>query len=289
MTDDKPITADPITAYPITADPATTDSVTADAEAAQETTETAETTEITETTEAAETKDTDTADEPTPVAKPRRNVKQRTEPRKAPVQPETTTDEAGGRDVWRRLGAVAIVLLASFAVVVLWARPAHEPAPPAGQQRSAAPPAVTVLNPTDIAYLQLMISLDTSAAQLFELILAGGDPALTPIAKAAADGHKGELVALRKALADGGAVEDSSIHAGHDLPGMVVDADMAAIRALPAAQQPAKALEVLREHLTGTTALCGSEAKNGADPATKAAAAQVLDAHGKLLAQLPKM
>ncbi|MGI5176939.1 DUF305 domain-containing protein [Dactylosporangium sp. CA-152071] len=199
-------------------------------------------------------------------------------------------DEAGerGRDGWRRVGAVLIVLVAAFAVVVLWARPAHEPTAPTAQ-RSTAPVAVTSLNPTDIAYLQLMISLNTSAGQLFDLIVTGGDPALTPIARSAADGHRAELAALRKALADGGAVEDSSIHAGHDLPGMVVDADMAAIRAVPAAQQPAKALEVLRDHLTGTTALCGSEAKNGADPATKAAAQQVLDAHSKLLAQLPTM
>ncbi|GAA1526364.1 hypothetical protein GCM10009827_048950 [Dactylosporangium maewongense] len=193
-----------------------------------------------------------------------------------------------GRDGWRRVGAVLIVLVAAFAVVVLWARPAHEPTAPTAQ-RSTAPVAVTSLNPTDIAYLQLMISLNTSAGQLFDLIVTGGDPALTPIARSAADGHRAELAALRKALADGGAVEDSSIHAGHDLPGMVVDADMAAIRAVPAAQQPAKALEVLRDHLTGTTALCGSEAKNGADPATKAAAQQVLDAHSKLLAQLPTM
>ncbi|MFF5231609.1 hypothetical protein [Dactylosporangium sp. NPDC000521] len=200
----------------------------------------------------------------------------------------TGETEERGRDAWRRVGAVLIVLVGAFAVVVLWARPAHEPAAPTGQ-RSTAPVAVTSLNPTDIAYLQLMISLNTSAGQLFDLIITGGDPVLTPIARTAADGHRAELAALRKALADGGAVEDSSIHAGHDLPGMVVDADMAAIRAAPAAQQPAKALEVLRDHLTGTTALCGSEAKNGADPATKAAAQQVLDAHGKLLAQLPTM
>ncbi|MEV4512776.1 hypothetical protein AB0K00_27860 [Dactylosporangium sp. NPDC049525] len=205
-----------------------------------------------------------------------------------PAAPVADAGEAGGSDVWRRVGAVVIVIVAAFAVVVLWARPAHEPAPPVAQ-RSSAPPAVTVLNPTDIAYLQLMISLDTSAGQLFDLIVAGGDPALVPIARSAADGHRAELAALRKALTDGGAIEDSSIHAGHDLPGMVVEADMAAIRALPAAQQPAKALEVLREHLTGTTALCGSEAKNGADPATKAAAEQVLAAHSKLLGQLPAM
>jgi hypothetical protein len=237
-------------------------------------------------------------------AKPRRNVKQRgattppatpaPEVPAPPAAPPTAGADAdadadagaGGRDIWRRVGAVTIVLVAAFAVVVLWARPAHEPAPPVAQH-SSAPPAVTVLNPTDIAYLQLMISLDASAVQLFELIIASGDPVLGPIARTAAEGHQAELAALRKALSDGGAVEDSSIHAGHDLPGMVVEADMAAIRAVPAAQQPAKALEVLRDHLTGTTALCGSEAKNGADPATKAAAEAVLAAHGKLLAQLP--
>lgn len=206
----------------------------------------------------------------------------------AAAKQAAAADEARGKDAWRRVGAVVIVLVAAVAVVVLWARPAHEPAAP-GAQPGSAPVAITVLNPTDIAYLQLMISLDTSAGQLFEHIIASGDPVLGPIARTGADGHKAELAALRKALTDGGAIEDSSIHAGHDLPGMVVDADMAAIRALPAAQQPAKAAEVLRDHLTGTTALCGSEAKNGADPATQAIAAGVLDAHGKLLAQLPAM
>lgn len=268
-------------------------------------------------TAAPETTGTPEAAEPTTEpapdgqpAKPRRNIKRRSDGPPAtaeaahaePATAKATTaatdgkdaedgEEDAGRDVWRRVGAVATVLVAAFAVVVLWARPAHEPAPPAPTtaQGASAPPAVTVLNPTDIAYLQLMISLDTSAAQLFDHIVASGDPVLGPIARTAAEGHQTELAALRKALSDGGAVEDSSIHAGHDLPGMVVEADMAAIRALPPAQQPAKALEVLRDHLTGTTALCGSEAKNGADPATKAAAQQVLDAHSKLLAQLPAM
>ena len=259
--------------------------------------ETRETTAPTETItppEAAEAAPAPAPDQTQPPAKSRRNVQQRNDASTPAAEPEAPDDEDSddsGRDVWRRVGAVAIVLVAAFAVVVLGARPAHEPAPPTptGAQGGNTPPAVTVLNPTDIAYLQLMISLDTSAAQLFDHIVASGDPVLGPIARTAAEGHKTELAALRKALTDGGAVEDSSIHAGHDLPGMVVEADMAAIRALPPAQQPAKALEVLRDHLTGTTALCGSEAKNGADPATKAAAQQVLDAHGKLLAQLPAM
>ncbi|MEV0132392.1 hypothetical protein AB0H83_28510 [Dactylosporangium sp. NPDC050688] len=265
----------------------------ATAETPIETRETTAPTETIATPGAAEA----APDQTQPPARSRRNVKQRSDapPPAAETEAEAPdgedTEDDHGRDVWRRVGAVAIVLVAAFAVVVLWARPAHEPAPPAptGAQGGGAPPAVTVLNPTDIAYLQLMISLDTSAAQLFDHIVAGGDPVLGPIARTAAEGHKTELAALRKALTDGGAVEDSSIHAGHDLPGMVVEADMAAIRALPPAQQPAKALEVLRDHLTGTTALCGSEAKNGADPATKAAAQQILDAHGKLLAQLPAM
>jgi uncharacterized protein (DUF305 family) len=187
-------------------------------------------------------------------------------------------------DVWRRVGAVAIVLVAALAVVILWARPAHEPPPPTPYSRPA-PAAITSLNPTDLAFLQLMISLDNSALPLFDLIRT--DPALQPLATTAADGHRAELVALRAALTDGGGVEDPSQHAGHDLPGMVIEEDLAAVRAVPAAQQPAKALAVLRDHLTGTTALATSEGKSGADPASKAAAATVLDAHTKLLARLP--
>ncbi|WP_238013510.1 DUF305 domain-containing protein [Dactylosporangium sp. AC04546] len=188
-------------------------------------------------------------------------------------------------DQWRRLGAVGVVVVAAVVAVILWAERAPEP-PPAAAATSA--PAVTSsLSPTDLAYLQLMISLDDSALPLLDILAA--DPAQAAMARIAADGHRAELVELRAALGAGGGVEDSSIHAGHDLPGMVVDADLAAVRAVPAEQRTAKALEVLREHLTGTTALCTSEGKAGADPATKAAAARILDAHGKLLAALPAM
>ncbi|MET7395740.1 hypothetical protein ABZS66_19830 [Dactylosporangium sp. NPDC005572] len=192
-------------------------------------------------------------------------------------------------DAWRRAGAVGLVAVAAVVALILWARsgpePSREPSPPVA---AASAPAVTSsLSPTDLAYLQLMISLDDSALPLLEILAA--DPAQAAFAKTAADGHRAELAELRAALVAGGGVEDSSIHAGHDLPGMVVDADLAAVRAVPAAQRTAKAVEVLREHLTGTTALCTSEGRAGADPATKAAAARILDAHGKLLAALPAM
>ncbi|UWP78689.1 DUF305 domain-containing protein [Dactylosporangium fulvum] len=209
-----------------------------------------------------------------------------TVPTPDPGRPGRDATPAVSTDIWRRAGAVAVVLVAAIVVVVLWARPAHEPAPP-GAAASSAPAPVSSLNPTDVAFLQLMISLDNSALPLFEILAA--DPALATLAGTGADGHRAELAALRAALTAGGAVEDPGLHAGHDLPGMVVDADLAAVRGVPAGQRSAKALEVLREHLTGTTALATNEGKAGADPATKAAAAQILDAHTKLLSSLPAM
>ncbi|MGI5242402.1 DUF305 domain-containing protein [Dactylosporangium sp. CA-139066] len=212
------------------------------------------------------------------------------EPEAAPVQQESPVepeklDEPQRRDLWRRLLAVAVVLVAAFAVVVLWARPAHEPAAPPLEVPSAPAGAAAVLNPTDLAFLQLMISLDNSALPLFELVK--DDPALKAAATAGADGHRAELAALRAALTAGGGIEDPAQHAGHDLPGMVLDADLAAVRDAPAGQRAAKAAAILREHLGGTVALATSEGTAGSDPATKAAAAQVIDAHNKLLALLP--
>jgi uncharacterized protein (DUF305 family) len=198
-----------------------------------------------------------------------------------PAAPE---EEEQHSHLWRRLLAVAVVLVAAFAVVVLWAHPAHEPvAPP--PQPPGAPDVVSSLNPTDLAFLQLMISLDNSALPLFELVR--DDPALRATVAAGADGHRNELVALRAALTAGGGIENPTEHAGHDLPGMVLDADLAVVRDAPADQRAAKAAAALREHLTGTVALATSEGKAGSDPATKAAAAQIIEAHTKLLASLP--
>ncbi|MEV6925253.1 hypothetical protein AB0M46_12230 [Dactylosporangium sp. NPDC051485] len=193
--------------------------------------------------------------------------------------------EPGRRDVWRRVIAVAAVLVAAFAVVVLWARPAHEPGAPVLAPPSGDPDVVGVLNPTDLAFLQLMIALDNSALPLFELMK--DQPTLQASAASGSDGHNAELLALRAALVAGGGIENPTEHAGHDLPGMVLDADLAAVRDAPADQRAAKAVAVLREHLTGTVALATSEGRAGSDPATKTAAAQVLDAHNKLLAALP--
>ncbi|WP_432971830.1 DUF305 domain-containing protein [Dactylosporangium sp. CA-233914] len=200
-------------------------------------------------------------------------------------EPEVVAEEVARRDLWRRALAVVVVLVAAFAVVVLWARPAHEPGAPPLQPPSDEAYISGSLNPTDLAFLQLMISLDNSALPLFDLIK--DEPKLQAMAGPAAAGHRDELVALRAALAAGGGIENPTEHAGHDLPGMVLDDDLAAVRDAPADQRPARAVAVLREHLTGTTRLATSEGTAGSDPATKAAAARVLDAHNKLLAALP--
>ncbi|WP_426503740.1 hypothetical protein ACPPVO_39790 [Dactylosporangium sp. McL0621] len=201
------------------------------------------------------------------------------------AQPAAPEEEVAGRNLWRRVLAIAVVLVAALAVVVLWARPAHEPAAPALRPPGQQPAVSGALNPTDFAFLQLMISLDTSALPLFDLLK--DDPQLAGVVGPAATGHRDELAALRSALSSGGGIEDASVHAGHDLPGMVLEDDLAAVRAAPADQRKATAVRVLREHLEGTTRLATSEGTAGSDPAAKAAARLVLDAHTKLLQALP--
>lgn len=190
-------------------------------------------------------------------------------------------DDEPRRRPWpRRILAVVVVLVAAFAVVVLWARPAHEPPP-----RAAGPGSSGSLNATDLAFLQLMIALDGSALPLFDLMQ--DSPALRELAGTGRDGHTAELAALRAALSAGGGVEDATLHAGQDLPGMVLPDDLDAVRTAPAEQRAAKAVAVLREHLSGTVTFATAEGRSGTDPATKAAALQVLDAHTRLLGSLP--
>jgi hypothetical protein len=202
----------------------------------------------------------------------------------ADAVPPVGDDHLRRRDAWRRVVAVAVVLVAAFAVVVLWARPAHEPLAPA-ESFAALPAASGELNATDAAFLQVMIALDNSALPLLDLMKEM--PALQSIATTGGDGHRAELVALRAALAAGGAVEGSGNATGRELPGLVLADDIDAVRAAPADQRAARAVTLLSQHLAATVALAASEGQAGADPSAKAAAQTVLDGHNRLLASLP--
>ncbi|WP_191296914.1 DUF305 domain-containing protein [Lentzea cavernae] len=131
------------------------------------------------------------------------------------------------------------------------------PAPP--------PPQVSPFNATDAAWVQLMIPMNEQLLPALDV----APPALAGFATELKASHESELVHLKQ-LRDRAGLPDTNLHAGHQMPGLVSEADLLAIRTDPSALE-----KKLHEHLDQTAKLARSELENGTDAATKEFAASV--------------
>ncbi|MER5264339.1 DUF305 domain-containing protein [Actinosynnema sp. NPDC002837] len=159
----------------------------------------------------------------------------------------TTIPSTPGR--FRALWGAALLVLAACA-------PAPTPAPPA----PASP-----FNATDTAWIQLMIPMNE---QLLPA-LALAPPELAPFAAELAESHGRELAQLKR-LRERAGLSGDNPHAGHQMPGLVSEADLAGLRLDPAGL-PAK----LREHLEQSALLARGEQDSGADRETRDLAASI--------------
>ncbi|MGW6443407.1 DUF305 domain-containing protein [Lentzea sp. NPDC055074] len=156
-------------------------------------------------------------------------------------------------------GVPALLLLAGCATA---------PAPP--------PAPVSPFNATDTAWVQLMIPMNE---QLLPALDAA-PPALAEFAAALRTSHTAELVHLRQ-LRDRAGLPDTNLHAGHQMPGLVSEADLLAIRT-----DPSSLAKKLHEHLDQTAELARSEQESGTDAATKEFAASVESSRRDQLSRL---
>ncbi|HUQ55078.1 hypothetical protein [Lentzea sp.] len=145
---------------------------------------------------------------------------------------------------------------------------------------SAAPPgapaAPSPVTSTDTAWVQLMIPMN-------EQLLPALDAAPAELREFASElkaSHSDELVQLRR-LRDEAGLPDTNLHAGHQMPGLVSEADLLVIRTDPAAL-----VKKLHEHLDQTAKLARSEQENGTDAATKSFAASVESSRKRQLDRL---
>ena len=178
--------------------------------------------------------------------------------------------------VVRALAAVLGVLgVLAFA---LRGGPDPEPVPP-------VPAAVA--NPTDVAWLQLMIPMNDRMLALLDLAPdRAADPGLRALAARVAAGHRAELPRLRALLAGAG-VPELPLHAGHDMPGMVPAAELAAAAGARGTAFDRVLLTGLRAHLAQSVRIARGERTAGADPGTRALAAELETTRGGELARLP--
>ncbi|MFD0200611.1 MULTISPECIES: hypothetical protein [Saccharothrix] len=146
--------------------------------------------------------------------------------------------------------------------------------PPSTPPTSSAPP--SPFNGTDTAWIQLMIPMNE---QLLPA-LALAPPELAPFAAELKASHEQELVRLKR-LRDRAGLSDENVHAGHQMPGLVSEADLAGLRLDPSGL-PAK----LREHLAQGALLARGEQDSGADQETRDLAASIATARAEQTSRL---
>lgn len=154
--------------------------------------------------------------------------------------------------------------------------------PPDGQATSGT------FNSSDIGWIQLMIAMDDQATLLLGMVPDhSSDAAVEKWAKPVAAGYRGELVELRELLSRAG-VPDTNPHQGHDMPGMVTEDELRAIKGTKDAAFDTVFLAAMREHLDQAAKIAHAERSAGTDPATKKLAASVEKTSLSRRARLPK-
>ncbi|MGW5160108.1 DUF305 domain-containing protein, partial [Nonomuraea wenchangensis] len=234
----------------------------------------------------------------------------RTAPRVADERSSTAPRAADERSSWARTAPAALMLLALTAVLMggclargdSAARHAHHvpaptqtggppiahpvPAPThADGPRIADPVTSGSVNPTDVAWLQLMIPMDERVLPLLDLGASRGHaPAVAQLAGRLRAAHVAELARLRAALHTTGMPATGvpatgppadNPHAGHDMPGMITAAELARLRTAEGPAFDALFTGHLRAHLRQSRSVTRSEQVSGADPGIKALAAAI--------------
>ncbi|MGW7230410.1 DUF305 domain-containing protein [Streptomyces cyaneofuscatus] len=167
---------------------------------------------------------------------------------------------------------------------------AAEPAPRPSAVRNTAPaPAPSASDsgtPTDAAWVQLMTPMNEKAVALLTL---AADRATEPRVRAFATRLRGdqeaELGRLRPLLARMG-LPDTDVHAGHAMPGMVTESDLAAAKAAKGAAFDRLFLTRIRDHLRHSAQVSRSEIAAGARADAKRLAAALVTAREAALTEL---
>ncbi len=98
---------------------------------------------------------------------------------------------------------------------------------PAGDSPPASAPP-DGLSATDLAFMDLVIPQNESTLAALDLTTSRPGSALRPVATQLEARYRAELAQVRELLAQNGE-QESDQHAGHDMPGMITPAEVAAI------------------------------------------------------------
>ncbi|MDQ0792897.1 DUF305 domain-containing protein [Streptomyces sp. B1I3] len=165
-----------------------------------------------------------------------------------------------------------------------------EAVPGAGPRTGAhAPSTPGTGNPTDSAWVQLMVPMDERALSLLALAAhRTADPRLRPWAAGLRTALAAELTALRH-LRDRMGLPDTDVHEGHDMPGMVTDTDLERARTTVGAPFDRLLVDQVREHLRQSQQVSRSETAAGGDAEARERARALVAARRDQLAALAEL
>lgn len=152
-----------------------------------------------------------------------------------------------------------------------------------------APPVVSnnTFNPTDLAWLQLMIPMDEQLLRVLELAAKHTvDPELRKLAAGTANDRRAELTRL-KALRTKAKAPTANQHAGHDMPGMMTEPEIVALSNTRGTAFDRLLAKNLREHVEQSIVVAKSIATAGKHPEVKALAASIVETRTTQLTLLP--
>ncbi|WP_372664948.1 DUF305 domain-containing protein [Amycolatopsis kentuckyensis] len=138
-----------------------------------------------------------------------------------------------------------------------------------------AAPAASPFNPTDVAWLQLVVPMTENALAAARL---APSHAAGPAVRAAADSVAApseRLLTRLKAARDRAGLPATDVHSGHRMPGMVTAADLVALRTGTGAQFDRRLVALLRAHAAQLVVLARGEQTSGGDAETRELAAEV--------------
>ncbi|MFJ8885123.1 DUF305 domain-containing protein [Streptomyces sp. NPDC102402] len=157
--------------------------------------------------------------------------------------------------------------------------------PGSGPPRTTAGPAPSA-DPTDAAWVQLMIPMDEQALALLDLAARKAtDARLRSWAAGLRTAQAAELDALR-GLRKRMGLPDTDLHEGHDMPGMVTAEDLARARAAEGTAFDALLVTGIHGHLRQSEQVSRSERAAGGEAEARERARALVAARGKQLAAL---
>jgi len=162
--------------------------------------------------------------------------------------------------------------------------------PPASTPTTAGTPATAAsshaFNPTDLAWIQLMVPMDEQLLRVLAMAAKqAADPAVRGFAAQLATGHQAELTQF-VTLRTRANASTTNQHEGHDMPGMMTEPEIAALAKTSGAAFDQLLKKNLKEHLAQSIVVARSITTAGQDPAAKRLAASITVSRAAQLKQL---